>query len=132
MQDIILIAILCVICGVLAGALFMSKSKNKQADKKVKTTKKTIEKQPIEFSKKILMVTFGIAIVIIAFTMFIIYTGTVNGYGADSSNLNTLLGGLFAEITAGTSFYYWKSRRENEIKLKKMFGEDYSSDENNY
>lgn len=126
MESTILLVILCVVIGLLTGALLMSKGKEKIDGKNKKK-----EKQPIEFSKKILIITFAIAVVIIVFTMYIIYLGAVNGYGADSSNLNTLLAGLFAEISVGTGFYYWKSRRENEIKLKKMYGEDYVK-ENDY
>lgn len=129
MQDYILISILCVVVGLLAGALLMNKNKiNKKENSKKPVTKS--KKDKIEFSKLILIVTFAIALVIISFTMVIIYLGTVNGYGADSSNLNTLLGGLFAEVAAGTGFYYWKARRENEIKLRKTYGEDYTKEDN--
>ncbi|WP_144509996.1 hypothetical protein [Bacillus sp. FJAT-22090] len=79
-------------------------------------------KEPMEFSKKILYVTFFIAIIIILFAMAMIYLMITGNYVGDSSSLNTLLGGLFTEISVGTSFYYWKARKENTIKLENQYG----------
>ncbi|MCM3387357.1 hypothetical protein M3649_04310 [Ureibacillus chungkukjangi] len=83
----------------------------------------------MEFSKKILYVTFILAIVIFSYAMWIQYLIVTSGFIGDTSIVTTLLTVLGAEITAGTSFYYWKSRRENEIKLKATYGENYTSNE---
>mgnify|MGYP003429355701 CR=1 FL=1 len=65
----------------------------------------------MEFSKKILVVTFGIAVVIIAYAMFVQMLVILKDYHG------------------GTGFYYWKAKRENELKLKKKFGELYEQEQ---
>ncbi|MGN7387704.1 hypothetical protein [Sporosarcina sp. SAFN-015] len=75
-------------------------------------------KKPTEFSKKLLYVIFGVTGVIIAFTLAIIWrTG-------DTSPLAYLIPSVFAEVATATGFYYWKARKENEIKLRSVYGDD--------
>lgn len=73
-------------------------------------------KQPTEFSKKLLYVIFAVTGVIIAFTLAIIWrTG-------DTSPLAYLIPSVFVEVATATGFYYWKARKENEIKLRGIYG----------
>ena len=74
-------------------------------------------KQPMEFSKKILMVAWLSGSFVIAYALWLTYLMVIGGYDGDISLIQTILTGGFAEITAGTAFYYWKARKENEIKL---------------
>lgn len=136
MSDMI-IPLLCVVIGLLIAMLCFGYFKNRDKPDaknkgKAKTNSKGVkaEKEKMEFSKVILIVTFAIAVVVISFAMVIIYMGAVSGLGSDSSNLNSLLGGLFVEISAGTSLYYWKSRKENIIKLESQYGRRVLDEEN--
>lgn len=81
-----------------------------------------------EFSKKILYVTVGVAIIIFAYAMWIQYLIISKDYHGDTSIVITLLTVIGAEITAGTSFYYYKARSENLLKIRKSFGEDVVDD----
>lgn len=83
----------------------------------------------MEFSKKILVVTFGIAVVIIAYAMFVQMLVILKDYHGGTEIVTVLIGALAAEVTAGTGFYYWKAKRENELKLKKKFGELYGQEQ---
>lgn len=83
----------------------------------------------MEFSKKILVVTFGIAVVIIAYAMFVQMLVILKDYHGGTEIVTVLIGALAAEVTAGTGFYYWKAKRENELKLKKKFGELYEQEQ---
>lgn len=68
-----------------------------------------------EFSKKLLYVIFFATAVVIGFTLYIvIQTG-------DTSPLHYLIPALFTEVSVATGFYYWKARRENEIKLQSIY-----------
>lgn len=78
-------------------------------------------KKKMEFSKKILVVSWISGTLITFFGLWLTYMMVIKGYQGDVSIIITILGGAFAEITAGTSFYYWKSRRENEIKLTGLY-----------
>ena len=78
-------------------------------------------KQPMEFSKKILVVSWLTGIFIIFFALWLSYMMIIKGHDGDVSIILTILGGAFAEITAGTSFYYWKAKKENEIKLSGIY-----------
>lgn len=79
-----------------------------------------------EFSKKIitaLMVLFIInfeGVVIGSFILMIIF--------GDISAITEIIAGIFATLTAiitpAISFYFWKSKNENIIKLKKEFPEE--------
>ncbi len=66
----------------------------------------------MEFSKKILLIAF------ISTTLVVLFSCVLMWRTGDLSPLNVILGGLFAEITAGTGFYYWKAKNENVLKIK--------------
>ncbi len=74
-------------------------------------------KQKTEFSKKLLYVIFTVTGIIIAFTLVIVWkTG-------DTTPLSFLIPAIFTEVATATGFYYWKARKENEIKLMQIYGE---------
>lgn len=70
-------------------------------------------KQPLEFSKKILIVAAIINIVVILFTLVMIWRTD------DLSPLEYLIPSVAAEVAVGTGFYYSKAKVENKIKLMK-------------
>lgn len=78
-----------------------------------------------EFSKKLLYVIFIVTGIIIAFTLYIVWRTE------DTSPLAYLIPAIFAEVATATGFYYWKARKENEIKLKRIYG-DFYREENDY
>lgn len=67
----------------------------------------------IEFSKLILIVTYGSALV---FTLVAAYLAAI---GADVASFSTVVLANWALVTTGTSFYYWKAKAENLIKISK-------------
>lgn len=81
-------------------------------------------KRKTEFSKKLLYVIFATTGIIIAFTLYIIWDTK------DTSPLAYLIPAVFTEVATATGFYYWKARKENEIKLKKLYGEKFEESEN--
>lgn len=64
-----------------------------------------------EFSKKILMVAGAINLVVIVFTMIVVWRTL------DLSPLAYLIPSVAAEVATGTAFYYTKAKLENKIKL---------------
>lgn len=69
----------------------------------------------MEFSKKLLFVIMSTTAIVIGFTIYIvIITG-------DTSPLHYLIPALFTEVSVATGFYYWKAKRENEIKLQSIY-----------
>jgi TRAP-type uncharacterized transport system fused permease subunit len=76
------------------------------------------KKRKTEFSKKLLYVIFTVTGIIIAFTLYMVWVTQ------DLSPLTYLIPAVFAEVATATGFYYWKARKENEIKLQKIYGED--------
>ena len=73
---------------------------------------------PREFSKKLLVASYIIAILvtIATFTLPII-TYTVSGQLMDYSSLMPIGLACWGEVTVGNGFYYWKAKNENKIKL---------------
>lgn len=67
----------------------------------------------MEFSKKILVISWVSGSLITFYGLWLTYMMVIKGYQGDVSIIITILGGAFAEITAGTSFYYWKAKNEN-------------------
>lgn len=67
----------------------------------------------MEFSKKILVVAGVINIIVIAFTLIVIWRTL------DLSPLAYLIPSVAAEVATGTAFYYTKAKVENRIKLMK-------------
>lgn len=70
-----------------------------------------MKKPKIEFSKKIFIFVAAVAVIVTAFTMYMVWETK------DISPLAYLIPAIFAEMGTGTAFYYWKARCEN---LKKM------------
>lgn len=68
-----------------------------------------------EFSKKIVVAVFAINIVVIAFTLIMIWRTN------DLSPLAYLIPAVAAETATGTGFYYAKAKVENRIKLMKHY-----------
>lgn len=77
------------------------------------------EKRPgMEFSKKILIVMFIITLIIVSCAIamsYMIQSTDVYAY---------LIPSIFAELSVGTGFYYWKAKKENEIKLQSFYGQE--------
>lgn len=78
-----------------------------------------VEKYPMEFSKKILVVSWVTGMMIIAYGLWLTYMMVIKGHVGDVSIVITILSGAFAEITAGTSFYFWKAKYENVEREKR-------------
>ncbi|MGG0667624.1 hypothetical protein ABE073_03755 [Lederbergia citrisecunda] len=121
MENIILIAILCIVIGVLAGALMMNKSKNKQSNKKdtVKNKVKIKEKKPkMEFSKLLLALTGSVALLIIVAALTMSYqTQTTDVFAY-------LIPSIFGLLTIAYPFYYVKAKAENLLKIRGSLGEE--------
>lgn len=69
-------------------------------------------KPKTEFSKKLLYVNYIMVIIVIIESFILMWRSN------DLSPLGYIITGLFAEVTAATSFYYWKAKNENMIKIK--------------
>lgn len=81
------------------------------------------QKSRMEFSKKILIAMFVITLIIVASAIAMSYmTQTTDVYAY-------LIPSIFAELSIGTGFYYWKARRENEIKLQGIYRTEETEDE---
>lgn len=72
------------------------------------------KKAPLEFSKKILLFAALVNVVVIVFTMIMIWRTN------DLSPLAYLIPAIAAETATGTGFYYAKAKVENRIKLMKQ------------
>ena len=73
---------------------------------------------PKEFSKKLLVASYIIAILVTIATFALpIITYTVSGQLMDYSSLMPITLACWGEVTVGNSFYYWKAKSENKIKL---------------
>lgn len=73
------------------------------------TTKQAKEK--CTTSKKIILVSYIIGIVLTAILIF----GSFKGY--DMTTLGVITGTAYAEITASNAFYFWKAKKENVMKI---------------
>ncbi|MCQ4894900.1 hypothetical protein [Anaerotruncus sp. DFI.9.16] len=71
-------------------------------------------KQKVEFSKKILLFAAVINLVVIVFTLVVVWRT------CDLSPLAYLIPSVAAETATGTGFYYAKAKVENRIKLMKQ------------
>ena len=69
-------------------------------------------KSKTEFSKKLLYVNYTLVILVTIASFALMWRSN------DLSPLAYIITGLFAEVTAATSFYYWKAKNENMIKIK--------------
>lgn len=72
-------------------------------------------KQKVEFSKKILLFAAVINLVVIVFTLVVVWRT------CDLSPLAYLIPSVAAETATGTGFYYAKAKVENRIKLMKQY-----------
>lgn len=65
----------------------------------------------MEFSKKILITSYTIAISFTIFTCFLALQGL------DIDALSNIVVVCWGEVAIGNGFYYWKARGENKIKM---------------
>ena len=71
-----------------------------------------------EFSKIIFLILCGITLAVVIFSMLLMWkTGNV-------SPLTYLIPSVFTVFTTGTGFYFDKSKKENMIKLREIYGND--------
>lgn len=82
--------------------------------------KRSLSPKPkMEFSKKILVVSWVTGMAIIVYALWLAYMMIIKGHEGDVSIVITILGGAFTEIAAGTSFYFWKAKYENVEREKR-------------
>lgn len=79
-------------------------------------------KKNFEFSKIIMIVVGAVTFIVTAFTLVIVFVTN------DTSPLAYLIPAVFAEFATATGFYYYKARKENEIKLRKKYGAEIYND----
>lgn len=77
--------------------------------------KKKKKKTKVEFSKKIFYIITTLTVVIIFYSMALMWKTE------DASALAYLIPAIFTELATCTAFYYWKARTENKIKLEKKY-----------
>ena len=77
-----------------------------------------MRKHTTEFSKVILFVISAVLLVVIIFSMVMM------AVTKDLTPLDWILGGLFSLADVAVPFYYWKARKENEIKLRVIYGKE--------
>lgn len=73
------------------------------------------KKKKVEFSKKIFYIITTLTVVIIFYSMALMWKTE------DASALAYLIPAIFTELATCTAFYYWKARTENKIKLEKKY-----------
>ena len=71
-----------------------------------------------EFSKAILVVIAVAILLVVVFAMIMM------AITQDLSPIDWILGGLFSLANVAVGFYYWKARKENEIKLSVAYGKE--------
>ena len=71
-----------------------------------------------EFSKAILVVIAVAILLVVVFAMIMM------AITQDLSPIDWILGGLFSLANVAVGFYYWKARKENEIKLRVAYGKE--------
>lgn len=67
----------------------------------------------METSKKILLVSYTVAISLIVFFCYC----TIKCY--NTSDLLTLTTAVWGEVSVATGFYFWKAKAENKLKIAK-------------
>lgn len=72
----------------------------------------------MEFSKLILFAVAAVLLLVIIFAMVMI------AITRDLGPIDWILGGLFSLADVSVAFYYWKARKENEIKLRVTYGKE--------
>ena len=90
-------------------------------EKRKKKKRKATRKQR-EFSKIIFVciavLAFSVAVTSVAATFIL----------QDTTPLSYLIPAVFAELATGTAFYYMKAKKENEIKLRLLYGKQIMDD----
>ena len=79
--------------------------------------KKNVQKRKLEFSKVVAVIGIVMWLIVNIFGM----TMMVVTY--DLTPLAYVIGSVDAVVTVVLGFYYWKAKAENQIKLKKEYGE---------
>lgn len=91
-------------------------------EKKPRKKKRKATKKQREFSKIIFIciaiLAFGVAVTSVAATFIL----------QDTTPLTYLIPAVFAELATGTAFYYMKAKKENEIKLRLLYGKQIMED----
>ena len=77
-----------------------------------------MRKHTTEFSKVILFAISAVLLIVIIFSMVMM------AITSDLTPLDWILGGLFSLADVAVAFYYWKARKENEIKLRVIYGKE--------
>lgn len=76
----------------------------------------------IEFSKKIFYMVSTLAVIVIVYSMALMW------YTKDSSALAYLIPSVLGEMGCATAFYFNKAKMENKIKLSKRYGLDITNE----
>lgn len=76
-----------------------------------------------EFSKIIITCVGVITLLVTFFTMAEVWKTD------DTSPLAYLIPAVYAELATATGFYYNKAKAENQIKLRKIYGEEVPEEE---
>lgn len=71
----------------------------------------------MEYSKKILLVLMAIQIVIIGYSMALMW------HTESADMLAYLIPSVSAELSVAVGFYYNKAKRENELKIREAYKE---------
>jgi abortive infection bacteriophage resistance protein len=80
------------------------------------------KKKTIEFSKKIFYMTSIITVIVILYSMALMWKTN------DTSALAYLIPSVLGEMGVATGFYYSKAKIENKIKLSKKYGLDITNE----
>lgn len=72
----------------------------------------------LEFSKIIFLILCSITIVVVIFSMALMWKTS------NVSPLAYLIPSVFTAFATGTGFYFDKSKKENMIKLREIYGND--------
>jgi hypothetical protein len=78
---------------------------------------KKVKKQ-LEFSKKIFYMVATFTVVVILYSMALMWKTN------DSSALSYLIPSVFGLMSTCIGFYFWKARKENELKILNKYGTD--------
>lgn len=76
----------------------------------------------MEFSKKMLITSYFVGVSILIFAMAVQMSFIVMGYEGGTEITVTLIGGAFGLMGVCNSYYFWKAKNENKIKLEKLYG----------
>ena len=87
--------------------------------------KTLMKKSKMEFSKKIFIFVAAVTVIVTAFTMYMVWETK------DLTPLVYLIPAIFAETASATSFYFWKSKAENQLKIARSIKEEKLCDEIN-